>query len=134
MIKEKIELALDALNDGWLATAKGILQDLINGELNSNKEIEEKKKLYLIDTRLTHQVSYVVEAETEENAISFLKKYNNTMDFLAVFKEEWDYENEIIDSVKEISAEEYLTEFDLENPHLKDLPTSEKFSFINRSR
>jgi hypothetical protein len=136
MNKEKIKMALEALNDGWKGTATGILKDLLNSESVETKEPETTeenvipKKLFLVDVISLDKLRYAVEANSQEDAVeeilcnlhsTKLKSFSHT------------HLTNTISSVVEYTPEEYLKSFNHENENFKDVDASVKFSYINRS-
>lgn len=97
-------------------------------------EIMEKnmsKKLYLVETVSIFRQRYVVEAREAEHATDEV-----VMNVNGTYDENWQefsqkHIDENIMSVREISAEEYVRQFDEDNDYLKNWSLSQKMGFIN---
>lgn len=133
MNREKIELALEALDDGWVAMTRGILQDMLDAEPSTSEPQAAKeslpKKLFLIDTINLFKTRYAVEAVDQDAAVEHvlcnLKSHN-----MDIFSET--HLSETISSIIETDSEGYLRAFDNDNEQMKSVEASEKFKAINR--
>jgi len=127
--EEKIQMALDALNDGWNATAK----DILNSMIKNDSEPETPKKLFIVETVNLIRSDYAVEAVNKEEASQFvLKNLDDLEDGYLNFLTD-KHMCHTVNSVTEVTAEDYLKFFDRENEDLKNIEASKKFALINRS-
>ncbi len=126
-MKEKIRMALDALNDGWNATARDILLKLLDA--GSETVEDTPKKLFIVETLNLIRSDYAVEAASKEEASEFVLK-DLEEGYLNFFTDK--HLCHSINSVTEVTAEEYLKIHDRENEDLKDIEASKKFALINR--
>jgi len=90
-----------------------------------------EKKLYMVETVSIFRQRYVVEAREAEHAADEV-----VINTTGTYNEEWQefsqkHIDESIISVREISASEYLHEFDEDNDYLKTWPLTQKMRLIN---
>jgi len=87
------------------------------------------KKLYIVETISMFRMRYVVEANEAEHAAdevvfglgnSELKEFSQR------------HVDEVITSTREITQEEYLKQFDIDNDYLSIWPNEQKLSFVNK--
>ena len=90
------------------------------------------KKLYMVETVSIFRMRYVVEALEAEHAtdevVMNLCRTEGTDEFVEFSQSHVD---ECITSVREITATQYLEEFDKDNDYLKDWSTALKMRNIN---
>jgi hypothetical protein len=89
------------------------------------------KKLYMVETISIFRHRYVVNAHEASHAQDEV-----VMNVGGNYDEKWQefsqkHIDEVISSVRQISAVEYITEFDAENDFLKDWSIHQKMKFIN---
>jgi hypothetical protein len=87
------------------------------------------KKLYLVETISMFRMRYVVEAKHEEHATDEVVCELGNSDFKEFSQHHID---EPITSVRELTQEQYLAEFDKDNDYLKTWTEEQKMSFINK--
>lgn len=87
------------------------------------------KKLFIVETISLFRMRYVVEAlEAEHASDEVTFELGNTE-----FKEfSQHHVDEVITSTREITQEEYLKQFDIDNDYLADWPVEQKFEFVNK--
>lgn len=84
---------------------------------------------YLVETVSLFRIRYVVEAEQMEHAIDEVVM-NEADGHLREFSQK--HLSEIITSAREISDEEYLSQFNEDNDYLQGWDDSTKFKFVNK--
>jgi hypothetical protein len=101
----------------------------INDSYEYWNEVEEmEKKLYMVETVSIFRMRYVVEAREPEHATDeVVMELRN--DCFKEFSQHHIDEN--IMSVRELSATDFVNEFDADNAYLKDWPINKKMEFIN---
>lgn len=87
------------------------------------------KKLFIVETISLFRMRYVVEAlESEHAADEVTFELGNTE-----FKEfSQHHVDEVITSTREITQEEYLKQFDIDNDYLAAWPVEQKLEFVNK--
>jgi len=87
------------------------------------------KKLYVVETISMFRMRYVVEAkEAEHAADEVVFSLGNTE-----FKEfSQHHVDEVITSTREITQEEYLKQFDIDNDYLLTWTDEQKLGFVNK--
>ena len=87
------------------------------------------KKLYIVETISMFRMRYVVEAnESEHAADEVVFGLGNTE--LKEFSQH--HVDEVITSTREITQEEYLKQFDIDNDYLKEWTVVQKLDFVNK--
>jgi len=90
-----------------------------------------EKKLYLVETVSMFRHRYVFEAKEAEHARDEVVM-NTSGSYDDKFQEfSQKHIDECISSVREISIEEYLKLFDVDNDYLKDWNNKQKLNYIN---
>lgn len=89
------------------------------------------KKLYMVETISIFRHRYVVNAEHPTHAADEV-----VMNVGGSYDDKWQefsqkHIDEVISSVREISAADYLKEFDEDNDYLKNWSIAEKMQYIN---
>ena len=89
-----------------------------------------EKKLYMVETVSIFRHRYVVEAREAEHAEDevVMGIGQSSSDFQEFSQKHVD---ELITSTREISAEEYLKQFDIDNDYLKDWSIQQKMQYIH---
>ena len=88
-----------------------------------------KKKLYMVETVSIFRHRYVVEAKEETHALDEVTCFRGDTEFKEFSQKHVD---ECITSSREISKEEFLKMFDVDNDYLKDWNDKQKLEFINK--
>lgn len=92
-------------------------------------EVEEvEKKLYMVETVSIFRMRYVVEAREAEHANDEVTMRLTAEDFKEFSQKHVD---ECITSTRQISAQDFLEEFDTDNDYLAKWPIEKKMEFIN---
>ena len=84
---------------------------------------------YLVDTISTFLVRYVVDTENEEWAMDSVIMGEDDEKFKEFSQKHLGYQ---IASVRQLSDEQYLFQFDQDNDYLKDWTNEQKFRFVNK--
>ena len=92
-------------------------------------EVEEmEKKLYMVETVSIFRMRYVVEARESGHATDEVVMQMGNHEFKEFSQHHVD---ECITSVRELSASDYMKEFDTDNDYLAKWPVEKKIEFIN---
>ena len=87
------------------------------------------KKLYIVETISMFRMRYVVEAnEAEHAADEVVFRLGNSE--LKEFSQH--HVDEVITSTREITQEEYLKQFDIDNDYLLTWTDEQKLGFVNK--
>ena len=87
------------------------------------------KKLFIVETISMFRMRYVVEAlESEHAADEVVFGLGNSE--LKEFSQH--HVDEVITSTREITQEEYLKQFDIDNDYLKEWTVEQKLDFVNK--
>jgi hypothetical protein len=96
------------------------------------KEKDPKKKLYLVETVSMFRISYMIEAESEEDASEEVMM-NVSGDFDENFYEfSQKHLDEVIVSTRQIKRKDFIDLFDKENDYLKSWDVDKKMEYINK--
>ena len=87
-----------------------------------------EKKLYMVETVSIFRMRYVVEAREPTHATDEVVMALGNHEFKEFSQHHVD---ECITSVRELSATDYLKEFDTDNDYLKNWSIEQKMGFIN---
>jgi hypothetical protein len=85
---------------------------------------------FLVETVSTFRMRYAIEADSEEQARMLFAEHVSDDNSLTEFSQE--HIGELVSDVREVSDEEYLTQFDLDNDYLKNWSDEQKFNFVNK--
>ena len=92
------------------------------------KEMDESKKLYVVDVMSTFRMRYVVKARSEEHALDEVVMEEHNTDFKEFSQE---HIGTHIFSSRELTEEQYLELFDKDNDYLKGWTKEQKLDSIN---
>ena len=88
------------------------------------------KKLYIVETISMFRMRYVVEATEAEHAADEVVYRHGAGELLQEFSQH--HVDEVITSEREISQEEYVKLFDVDNDYLKEWTVEQKLGFVNK--
>jgi hypothetical protein len=86
------------------------------------------KKLYMVETVSLFRMRYVVEAKDPVHATDEVVMRMGDTEIKEFSQHHID---ECISSVRELTRDEYIKEFDTDNDYLKSWTDSQKFSYVN---
>ena len=88
------------------------------------------KKLYIVETISMFRMRYVVEANEAEHAADEVVYRHGACELLQEFSQH--HVDEVITSTREITQEEYLKQFDIDNDYLLTWTDEQKLGFVNQ--
>jgi hypothetical protein len=92
-------------------------------------EVEEmEKKLYMVEAVSIFRMRYVVEARTSAHAEDEVVMRLTAEEFKEFSQKHVD---EVVTTTREISAQDFVEEFDKDNDYLASWPIEKKMEFIN---